>query len=139
MAAKHLSPETLLPRRQFAEALTEAGYPIAPATLATMAVRGGGPAAEYWGRIPLYRWGPGLKWAQDRLSKPVRTTAEAAAQKRARSVKPQYPAEAREAAVAQLMCPPGPLPQSAPLPPNQGHGRLSGANRARRHSREKRS
>jgi hypothetical protein len=82
---RDLSQETMLRRTPFAEALTEAGHPITPATLATMAVRGGGPQMEYWGRIPLYRWGPGLKWAQGRLSGPVRSTAEAAEVRRAKS------------------------------------------------------
>jgi hypothetical protein len=40
---RDLSPETLVRRAELAAALTEAGFPIATATLATMAVRGGGP------------------------------------------------------------------------------------------------
>jgi len=77
-ANKDLSPETLLRRSEFATALTEAGFPIASATLATIAVRGGGPPFRYFGRIPLYPWGEGLDWARGRLSKPVASTAEAA-------------------------------------------------------------
>jgi hypothetical protein len=98
-ANKVLSPKTMLRRAELAPALTEAGHPITPSTLAMMAVRGGGPLMEYWGRIPLYRWGPALRWAQGRLSKPVRSTAEAAEQKRARGVESQHSAEAREAVV----------------------------------------
>jgi len=76
---RDLSPETLLRRAELAAALTEAGFPIATATLATMAVRGGGPPFQYFGRIPIYRWGAGLGWARGRLSKPVSSTSEASA------------------------------------------------------------
>ena len=38
-----IDPDTLLTRAAAAEALTEAGYPTARATLASMATRGGGP------------------------------------------------------------------------------------------------
>jgi hypothetical protein len=75
---RDLSPETLLRRSAFAAALAQAGFPIAPATLATKAVRGGGPPFRYFGRIPLYPWGTGLEWARGRLSKPVSNTSEAA-------------------------------------------------------------
>jgi hypothetical protein len=67
---------TLLRRAATAEALTEAGYPTSPATLATMAVRGGGPVHRLYGRIPLYRWGDALAWAESRMSAPRRTTSE---------------------------------------------------------------
>jgi hypothetical protein len=77
---KDLSPETLVRRAELAAALTEAGFPIATATLATMAVRGGGPPPfQYFGRIPIYRWGASLDWARGRLSKPVSSTSEASA------------------------------------------------------------
>ncbi len=39
-------PETLLTREAVAEALTDAGYPTSPKTLATKASRGGGPHFE---------------------------------------------------------------------------------------------
>jgi hypothetical protein len=64
-------PENLdarLPRKKTAEALTEAGFPIAPATLATMASRGGGPCYQSFSRVTLYRWGDALAWAESRLS-----------------------------------------------------------------------
>ena len=35
------SPDALLPRKDTAESLTAAGYPVKPATLATKATRGG--------------------------------------------------------------------------------------------------
>lgn len=65
-----------LTRKVTAEALTEAGFPISPATLATMATRGGGPLYQLFGRKPLYRWGDALEWAKGRLSKAVHTTSE---------------------------------------------------------------
>jgi hypothetical protein len=46
----------LLPRDVTATALTEAGYPISKATLATMASRGGGPPYQMWGPRVIYRW-----------------------------------------------------------------------------------
>jgi hypothetical protein len=70
------SLDARLTRSQTAAALSEAGYPVAAATLATMATRGGGPIYQLFGRKPLYRWGDALEWAKNRLSKPVRTTSE---------------------------------------------------------------
>jgi hypothetical protein len=62
-------PDALLTRDQVAAALTAAGFPISPKTLATKAVRGGGPPYQNFGnRRSLYRWGPALNWAQARLS-----------------------------------------------------------------------
>jgi hypothetical protein len=69
-------PNALLRRTPLAAALTELGYPVAPATLATMATRGGGPPFQLFGRVPLYRWGGSLAWAQSRLSALRRTTSE---------------------------------------------------------------
>lgn len=68
--------DALLRRRELAEALTEAGFPTSPSTLATKVTRGGGPPARWYGRIPLYRWGDALDWAQSRLSGPFRSTSE---------------------------------------------------------------
>jgi hypothetical protein len=70
------SPDTLLRRRQTAAALTAAGYPVAEKTLATKAVRGGGPIYRVFGRAVLYRWGDALAWAESRLSAPRRSTSE---------------------------------------------------------------
>jgi hypothetical protein len=60
-----LTPETRLPRGQCAQALTQAGFPITPATLATKASRGGGPEYEVFGRTAFYVWGKAFRWAQD--------------------------------------------------------------------------
>jgi hypothetical protein len=70
-------PEALLGRRDGADALTEAGYPTAEATLATKAVRGGGPIYRRYGHRVIYRWGDLLDWAQSRVSPPMRSTSEA--------------------------------------------------------------
>ena len=66
----------LLRRRPTAEALTAAGYPVRAATLATLATRGGGPPYRLFGRVPLYRWGDAVEWAQSRLSDPCHNTSE---------------------------------------------------------------
>lgn len=55
------------------------GIPIALATLNKIASTGGGPAMQYAGRIPLYTPESLDAWAMDRLSKPVRSTAERSA------------------------------------------------------------
>jgi hypothetical protein len=78
----NLTTDTLLSRRDTASALTDAGFPIAEATLATKAVRGGGPPYRLFGRRPLYEWGHSLEWARSRLSRTVRNSAEAAEAKR---------------------------------------------------------
>ena len=72
-----LNPDTLLGRREIAEALRDAGFPVAPATLATYATRGGGPPFQHFGRIPLYRWGDSLDWANTKLRPPGGTTKAA--------------------------------------------------------------
>ena len=58
--------DTLLTRTRIAEALTSAGYPTSPATLATKVTRGGGPPYRMYGPRALYRWGDALEWAQIR-------------------------------------------------------------------------
>jgi hypothetical protein len=55
--------------------LTNAGFPVSPATLATLASRGGGPLYQLFGRKPLYRWGNSRKWAQSRLSEPASSSS----------------------------------------------------------------
>src|SRR5882724_9988461 len=68
--------DALLTRDQTAAALTEAGFPVKPKTLATKATRGGGPPYRLFGARPLYRWGDSLAWAQSRLSEPRYSTSE---------------------------------------------------------------
>src|SRR6185312_13824342 len=67
----------LLTRRQTADALTAIGCRISPATLASMATRGGGPPYSKWGQKPLHRWSDVLSWAASRLGPPRRSSAEA--------------------------------------------------------------
>jgi hypothetical protein len=71
------NPDALLTRPAFAAALTEAGYPTKPKTLATKATRGGGPPYHRYGPYAVYRWGTGLAWAKARLSPARRSTSEA--------------------------------------------------------------
>ena len=75
----NIHEDALLNRRELSAALTEAGLPVSEATLATKAVRGGGPPYQLFGRKPLYRWGTGLGWARSRLSRVVTNTSEAKA------------------------------------------------------------
>lgn len=84
MIPNSISPETLLRRKQVAEALTAKGYPIAVASLATMACRGGGPPYQTFGRVAIYRWGNALEWAEARMTAPQRCTSEADAEKAGR-------------------------------------------------------
>jgi hypothetical protein len=71
------NPDILLTRAKAAAALTEAGYPTARATLASMATRGGGPIYRRFGSRVVYRWGDLLDWARSRLSAPIRSTSGA--------------------------------------------------------------
>lgn len=52
------------------------GIPIAFKTLNKLASTGGGPAMQYFGRIPLYHVDDLDKWATERLSNPVASTSE---------------------------------------------------------------
>ena len=70
-------PNYRLRRTATAEALTEAGFPVSAATLATKATRGGGPPFERFGRVPLYRWSDALQWAASKLSGPYSSSSEA--------------------------------------------------------------
>jgi hypothetical protein len=69
-------PEALMTRRAGASALTDAGFPTASATLATLATRGGGPIFRRYGNRVIYRWADLMDWAQSRLSAPLRSTSE---------------------------------------------------------------
>jgi hypothetical protein len=70
------NPDTLLRRAALAQALTDIGFPMTTATLATKATRGGGPPYQLFGRVPLYRWGDALAWAEGRLSPPRLSSSE---------------------------------------------------------------
>jgi hypothetical protein len=77
VSQRHLDPDARLTREQTAAALSQAGYPTKPKTLATKASRGGGPPYELWCGRATYQWGKSLSWAQNRLSAPRRSTSEA--------------------------------------------------------------
>jgi hypothetical protein len=70
------NPDALLTRGRLADALTEAGFPTSPKTLATKATRGGGPPFRKYGPRVLYQWGESLGWAINRLGPLVRSTSE---------------------------------------------------------------
>jgi hypothetical protein len=78
MVTQFLSdPDTLLTRRQAADALTTRGYPVSERTLSTKASRGGGPEFRHFGPRALYRWADLVAWAEARLTPSRRSTAEA--------------------------------------------------------------
>ncbi len=66
-----MESDALLNRQDAAAALTRAGFRISPATLATKASRGGGPAYRLFGRVPVYRWNDLITWAEGRMSDPA--------------------------------------------------------------------
>ena len=70
-----LSPDTRLRRREAADALTQAGYPITSGTLANLACQGGGPPFSKWGKIPIYIWGITFAWAKARATPMLANTA----------------------------------------------------------------
>ena len=72
------NPNTKLRRKATAEALAAAGFPCTERTLATKAVRGGGPPYQLFGRVPLYIWADTLAWAESRLSPPRGVTPNSA-------------------------------------------------------------
>jgi hypothetical protein len=53
-------------RRQAVAFLNDHGFPIALATLETLATRGGGPPMTYFGSIPTYSPDGLLEWARSR-------------------------------------------------------------------------
>src|SRR6476646_5474797 len=70
-----LSPDSRLRRGEAADALTQAGFPITPGTLANLACQGGGPPFGKWGKIPIYTWGITLAWAKARATPMLANTA----------------------------------------------------------------
>ena len=70
------NPDVLLTRADAAAALTEAGYPVARATLATKATRGGGPPYFCFNGRALHKWGELLEWARANSSVKISSTSE---------------------------------------------------------------
>jgi hypothetical protein len=64
-----------LRRRAASDHLRSLGFPVATATLAKLAVLGGGPSIQYFGRIPLYSIEELDRWVAKRLSAPRRSTS----------------------------------------------------------------
>lgn len=52
------------------------GVPCGAKNLAKLACLGGGPLFQKFGRLPLYRLGDLDDWAEQKLSRPVRSTSE---------------------------------------------------------------
>jgi hypothetical protein len=69
-------PETRLTRAETAEALSSLGFKTTKSTLATKAVRGGGPVYQLFGTKPVYRWADALAWAESKLSAPRRNSSD---------------------------------------------------------------
>lgn len=75
-AQVEINPDTFLGRKELSEALTARGLPVAEATLASMASRGGGPPFSKFSQRVLYRWGDAISWAHSRLSPSVTSTSQ---------------------------------------------------------------
>lgn len=69
--------ERRMTRAEAAALLTERGYRTAKATLDKLAVIGGGPAFEKFGRKPLYTEAGLLAWVASRTTGPLRNTSQA--------------------------------------------------------------
>ncbi len=72
----NFSPDAMLTRDKGAAALSDLGYPVTKATLATLASRGGGPLYRRFGKRVLYRWSDLLGWAEARCGAVVRSSSE---------------------------------------------------------------
>jgi hypothetical protein len=75
------NPEDRLTREAAAKALTEAGYPTSPSTLATKVSRGGGPEYRLYSGRAIYRWSNLLSWAESRVTEPRCNSSEADARR----------------------------------------------------------
>lgn len=70
MTVKHVT------RQDAARILTEAGYPIAYTTLATLASTGGGPAYKRYGHRAIYEVEALFSWAEARIGRAASTASE---------------------------------------------------------------
>ena len=68
--------DRLLRRAEAAAFLQENGYKVATSTLAKYATVGGGAVFEMFSRFPMYRPRNLLSWAENRLSRPMRSTGD---------------------------------------------------------------
>ncbi len=76
MAEYSQNAQRFLKRKELAAELTARGFPIKAATLATRAVRGGGPPFRNFGRHVVYDLAAALAWAEARMSPPRHSTSE---------------------------------------------------------------
>jgi hypothetical protein len=76
-AMANIPPDAMFTRAKGAEALSDLGYPVTKATLATLATRGGGPIYRRFGKRVLYRGTDLLAWAEKRCTATRRSTSEA--------------------------------------------------------------
>lgn len=74
--ASELRKRKLVSRVEAARLLTEAGFPISPATLAKKAVTGGGPPYRVWNRRAMYEAPRLMAWANDQLGPELLNTAQ---------------------------------------------------------------
>ena len=72
----NLSPDTMLTRDKSAAALSDIGFPVSKATLATLASRGGGPLYRHFGKRVLYRWCDLVDWAEARCGPAIHSSSE---------------------------------------------------------------
>jgi hypothetical protein len=80
MITTPLAASRFLRRAEAAKHIREKwGYPCSPRTLAKYAVVGGGPPFRKAGRYPLYHPDDLDRWVSDKLSGPVTSTSELAA------------------------------------------------------------
>lgn len=70
------APTRLLRRSEASSFLSERGYVIATATLAKLAVIGGGPPFRKFSRVPLYAPDDLVHWATTRTTATRRSTSE---------------------------------------------------------------
>ena len=75
--AQAMTTKRRLTRSGASDFLRSRGYPVATATLATLASRGGGPVFAKFGNAALYEEEALLAWAEGRLTPPRRSTSEA--------------------------------------------------------------
>ena len=72
----NISPDSMLTRDKSAAVLSELGYPVTKATLATLASRGGGPIYRHFGKRVLYRWSDLTEWAEARCCEAIGSSSE---------------------------------------------------------------
>jgi hypothetical protein len=72
----NLETQSFLDEREAARFLSERGYKMAPATLATKRSRGGGPRFRRFGPRIIYEPSELLEWAGSLLSEPAASTSE---------------------------------------------------------------